>query len=341
MSVTAKLVNEVSKTIRHNQLTLIKQSPIIIHKLQSNLPSEVKSTVSPTNNLNNGHNGLNSNSNIKSSKSQILHGSKQMASSIVSSLNQNISEESKNNNLVSRLSSNVKPSHSLSINTGLISTNIHNPPTFFKKLCSYFPKHEMKKLEHFMALLKDKPHSYKVDESNDHVVVYSLIDKYLFVDYVWVSENARGKGLGGKIIQMLKSFDKCILLEVEGIEAETAEWLKNNLATKDQLSFSKEMTQKIDAVKRLKFYKREGFRHANEIQYSRKAGKTGESYSMEILYWKPEDSQISQSQLLEAMKKFYNEIHKYKDEEIYGWEFEEATAVVELREPIQDLLSLV
>lgn len=211
-----------------------------------------------------------------------------------------------------------------------------SPPSFYQKLNSYFPGHEMKKLEHFLLLLRDKSHIYKVQETNDYVVVYSVIGEYLFVDYVWVSESARGNGIGAKIIRDLKKLNKVIILEVEQIDKSVAADLKRGAANELTLQ-DEEYIQKVHAVKRLKFYKREGFHHANRIRYSRKAFPEKPSVDMEILFWDPKKN-YNQHEILLAMRVFYDEIHRYKDYEVYGRVLEAPEIVLQFRTQIEDMM---
>lgn len=47
---------------------------------------------------------------------------------------------------------------------------------------------------------------------------------------------------------------------------------------------------------------------------------------MEILYWSPQDE--SEEAIYEKMKKMYEHIHTYKDEEIYGQSFQPTDEVL-------------
>ena len=86
----------------------------------------------------------------------------------------------------------------------------------------------------------------------------------MFIDYIFVSKDARGEGLGNKLIEKLKKKRKPIILEVEPVNYEDT-----------------------DSEKRLKFYQREGFKHATSIGYERRSLATNEVNKMEILYWAP------------------------------------------------------
>lgn len=164
---------------------------------------------------------------------------------------------------------------------------------WYEKLNQYFPIEEMKSKEHMETLLKEKPEIYHKDEGPNHVLMYAELDDFVFIDYLFVSKNARGQGLGNKLIQKLKEKGKPIILEVEPIDY-----------------------QDSDTEKRLRFYKREGFHHAQSVLYRRKSLATNEINEMEILYWAPNDE--SEEHIFEAMRKTYKLIHTYKDKQLYG-----------------------
>ena len=111
--------------------------------------------------------------------------------------------------------------------------------SWYKKLNEYFPVEEMKSQEHMETLLKDKQTIYKKDEGPHHVLMYVEFSNFVFVDYLFVSKTARGMGLGRKLLSQLKTKGKPILLEVEPVDYEDT-----------------------DTAKRLKFYAREEFEHA-------------------------------------------------------------------------------
>ncbi|AZB42369.1 GNAT family N-acetyltransferase [Bacillus sp. FJAT-42376] len=177
---------------------------------------------------------------------------------------------------------------------------------WYEKLSQYFPIEEMKSRDHIEALLKERGDIYYKDESPKHVLMYAELDDFLFIDYIYVSKDARGEGLGHKLISRLKSKNKPILLEVEPVD-ESDE----------------------DTAKRLKFYQREGFHHASSIGYSRKSLATNVVNHMEILYWSPNDR--PESEIFSAMKETYEKIHTYKDKEWYGRSYEDVSDVLKIR----------
>ncbi|MBA2174485.1 GNAT family N-acetyltransferase [Halobacillus locisalis] len=178
---------------------------------------------------------------------------------------------------------------------------------WYEKLNQYFPVEEMKSKEHMEALLKEKSNVYYKDEGEHHVLMYAEFDSFLFIDYVYVSTASRGQGLGHKLIKKMKAKGKPIILEVEPVDYDDT-----------------------DSEKRLRFYQREGFVHAQSIGYSRKSLATNELNNMEILYWSPEDD--SEEEIYEKMKEMYTEIHTYKDEEFYGKSYQPVDEVLTIDE---------
>ncbi|TWT13485.1 GNAT family N-acetyltransferase [Planomicrobium sp. CPCC 101079] len=178
---------------------------------------------------------------------------------------------------------------------------------WYEKLNQYFPVEEMKSKEHMETLLKEKGNVYYKDEGPYHVLMYAEFSNFSFVDYLFVSKESRGMGLGKKTLQMLKDKNKPILLEVEPVNYEDT-----------------------DTEKRLRFYAREGFEHAASIGYCRRSVATGEENSMEILYWAPNGE--TEEDIYEAMKKAYKDIHSYKVEELYGETHEPVSKVLTYNE---------
>ncbi|WP_147804997.1 GNAT family N-acetyltransferase [Alkalicoccus halolimnae] len=169
---------------------------------------------------------------------------------------------------------------------------------WYEKLKKYFPDEEMKSREHIELLLSDKNHIYKKSEDEYHVMMYVEMDDFSFIDYLFVSKEARGKGIGKKMLNKLKERDKPIILEVEPVDYEDT-----------------------DTEKRQRFYRREGFKHAQSIGYTRRSLDTGEVNEMEILYWSPENE--PEESIYRKMCHTYETIHTYKDKELYGKSYEE------------------
>jgi GNAT superfamily N-acetyltransferase len=178
---------------------------------------------------------------------------------------------------------------------------------WYEKLNQYFPIEEMKSREHMEALLKERSEVYHKDESPLHVLMYAEFNNFVFIDYLFVSKDARGQGLGHKLMEKLKEKGKPIILEVEPVDYEDT-----------------------DTEKRLKFYKREGFEHAQSIGYRRRSLATKEVNEMEILYWAPNNE--SEEMIYDAMKKTYEMIHTYKDKQIYGKAYQPVEEVLTFEE---------
>ncbi|MDQ0162440.1 GNAT family N-acetyltransferase [Bacillus alveayuensis] len=178
---------------------------------------------------------------------------------------------------------------------------------WYEKLNQYFPVQEMKSKEHMEALLKEKGDIYQKDEGPHHVLMYAEFNDFIFIDYIYVSKDARGKGIGHELISRLKKKGKPIILEVEPVDEDDA-----------------------DTEKRLRFYQRENFKHAQSIGYRRRSLATNKINEMEILYWSPTDA--SEEEIYEAMKKTYNQIHTYKDKEWYGKSYQDVDEVLTMDE---------
>ncbi|MCG3087870.1 GNAT family N-acetyltransferase [Sporosarcina cyprini] len=174
---------------------------------------------------------------------------------------------------------------------------------WYEKLSEYFPIEEMKSKEHMEALLNDKKNIYRKEEGPHHVLMFVETESFIFIDYLFVSAQSRGAGIGRKLLDSLKQKGKPIILEVEPVDYEDT-----------------------DTEKRLKFYARENFHHARRIGYSRRSLATGEQNDMEILFWSPDDA--DEESVYEAMKMTYEDIHTYKDETFYGEPYDPAEKVL-------------
>jgi len=174
---------------------------------------------------------------------------------------------------------------------------------WYEKLNKYFPVEEMKSKEHMEMLLQEKGDVYHKDEGPYHVLMYAEFDTFIFIDYVWVSAKSRGKGIGHKLLAKLKNRNKPIILEVEPVDYEDS-----------------------DSGKRLHFYRREAFSHASSIGYNRRSLATDEETPMEILYWSPDGA--SEDIIYKQMKRMYQDIHTYKDEQVYGKSYQPVDEVL-------------
>jgi GNAT superfamily N-acetyltransferase len=182
---------------------------------------------------------------------------------------------------------------------------------WYEKLNQYFPVEEMKSKEHMETLLKERSEIYHKDEGPNHVLMYAELGKFVFVDYLFVSKDARGQGLGHKLLEKLKQKGKPIILEVEPVNYEDS-----------------------DSAKRLHFYKREEFEHAQSIGYERRSLATNELNSMEILYWAPHNE--SEEMIFNAMKQTYDLIHTYKDHHFYGESYQPVEEVLTFNEETEN-----
>ena len=188
--------------------------------------------------------------------------------------------------------------------------------SWYEKLNGYFPVEEMKSKQHIEVLLDEKK-EYKKSESEKHVLLYVEEKDFIFVDYLLVTKHARGEGLGKRLLDGLKKKQKPIILEVEPA-------MKN-----DQ-----------DSIKRLNFYKRENFVHASSIIYKRRSLATKKENKMEILYWSPEE--VSEVEILRAMKRIYENVHTYKDTVIYGQRYQPVKEVLQLESSqTEDILQAI
>lgn len=178
---------------------------------------------------------------------------------------------------------------------------------WYEKLNEYFPIEEMKSQEHMEALLEDFPEIYHKDEGKHHVLMYAEADYFIFIDYLFVSGESRGQGLGHKLLEKLKQKGKPIILEVEPVNYKDT-----------------------DTKKRLKFYQREGFQHAKTIGYKRRSLATDEVNVMEILFWSP--SNDSEELVYEALVRTYEKIHTYRDKHFYGKSYEPVEQAVQFDE---------
>ena len=183
---------------------------------------------------------------------------------------------------------------------------------WYERLKEYFPEREMKSKQHFDALLEEKYEMYQVLEENDYVVVYFEQLDYIFIDYIIVSGNTRGKGVGGKVLDHFKEKGKAIILEVEPITNEDP-----------------------DSEKRIRFYERHGFVKMENIGYERIHHVTKELNKMDIFCWSAQER--TEDWVIEKMSEVYTNVHAYKTEELYGVQPQSTNEILWLRKSLQEV----
>ncbi|MFC7687789.1 GNAT family N-acetyltransferase [Ureibacillus sp. GCM10028918] len=183
---------------------------------------------------------------------------------------------------------------------------------WYERLKEYFPEREMKTKQHFDTLLKDKYKMYQVMEADDYVVVYFEQLDYIFIDYILVSGNTRGKGIGGKVLDLFKEEGKAIILEVEPVTMEDP-----------------------DSEKRIRFYERHGFVKMENIGYERIHNVSKELNKMDVYCWS--GAKPAEDWVLEKMSEIYTNVHAYRTQELYGVEPQSAAEVLWLRKSLQNV----
>lgn len=162
---------------------------------------------------------------------------------------------------------------------------------WYDKLTDYFPDHEMKDPGQLKALLETYPYYHK-EETTDYLVLYAEFPTFIFIDYLLVISNNRGRGIGTKVLNQFKHKRKIILLEAEPMDANDE-----------------------DTQKRMKFYMKNGFKKADRIRYTWE-DDNGQSFEMKILYWSPHEE--DQFEIMEKMRKACSEIHNFHSQRYYG-----------------------
>ncbi|WP_028612839.1 GNAT family N-acetyltransferase [Paenibacillus harenae] len=162
---------------------------------------------------------------------------------------------------------------------------------WYGKLNDYFPEHEMKNPQQLKELIEEHDYYHK-EETDDYVMLYADFPDFIFIDYLLVTSNTRGKGFGTKILDKLKEQGKMILLEAEPA-----------------------LPKDSDSKRRLQFYERNGFKKADLIRYTRR-DEQDEPYSMHILYWSP--AGMPQAIVKEMMELACDEIHNFRARRHYG-----------------------
>lgn len=151
----------------------------------------------------------------------------------------------------------------------------------------------MKSKQQLDILLEEKGNIYHKEEGAYHIIMYTEFEKFIYIDFLWVSGESRGKGIGKKVMETLKKKNKPIIIEVEPLN-------ENDL----------------DTERRLRFYNKQGFKVAESIFYLFQAFEAKTETKLDIMYWSNID--LSEKEVYENMKLVYDEIHAYKVEKIYG-----------------------
>lgn len=180
---------------------------------------------------------------------------------------------------------------------------------WYSRLTDYFPEKEMKSKKHFELLFQEKQGIYKLLEGPDHVVIYFEQADYIFIDFILVFGNSRGKGRGSIILNELKQLGKAIILEVEPATLKDPE-----------------------SEKRIRFYEKNGFLRMNSIGYERIHVITNELNKMDIFCWSPVHT--SEQWVYDRIKHTYVEVHSYKVEELYGCNPQPVSEVLWLKETV-------
>lgn len=175
---------------------------------------------------------------------------------------------------------------------------------WYDKLNAYFPNKEMKSKEQFSALLNEENIYFK-DEGPYHIAMYAEFEEFVFIDYLWVSKEARGKGIGRKVIEKFKAKGKTVILEVEPINE------------KDP-----------DTSGRLKFYDKLGFKFVKTFRYVYQVSEKDAQTELDIMYYAP--STMNEEKIYDYMRRVHENIHTYKEKEFYGIESQKAEEVLKL-----------
>lgn len=187
---------------------------------------------------------------------------------------------------------------------------VYGMSNWYNKLMEYFPEREMKSKEHFEKLLQEKQEIYQIMDDPDYIIVYFEQLDYIFIDYMLVKGNTRGKGVGSTALNEIKKKGKAIILEVEPITFEDP-----------------------DSEKRVRFYHRNDFLKMDSIGYERIHMVSNELNIMDIYCWSPEC--VTEQWVLDRMKKIYTDVHAFQGKEIYGRDPQPVSDVLWLRESLE------
>jgi GNAT superfamily N-acetyltransferase len=178
---------------------------------------------------------------------------------------------------------------------------------WYNRLNEYFPEEEMKAYGQLRDLIHDQD-MYHKEETEDYLILYGEFSSFVFVDYLLVKQKVRGKGVGSRVIQKLKAKGKPILLEVEPVDPEVA-----------------------DTQKRVRFYRRNGFKLADRVHYERET-EDGDTFTLNIHYWSPKP--IGQKTIMNMMAQACDKIHNFRSKQHYGRLQADPDKVLELKDPV-------
>lgn len=176
-------------------------------------------------------------------------------------------------------------------------------PSWYKSLSEYFPPREMKSFHHMNTLKNIYPNNYIIDHTEDYVLVTFELDEIIFVEYLLVTGNKRGNGIGSKILQKLQNKDKMILLEIEYPD-------ENNIYT----------------IKRLNFYNRAGFSIVKWITHESDHLFVNEKSKLSIMMWG--GNEIDNHYICEIIKCIYNALHAFKSNLFYDRKAQDVDEVI-------------
>src|SRR5690625_4089262 len=92
---------------------------------------------------------------------------------------------------------------------------------------------------------------------------------------------------------------------------------------------------------RVKFTGKDPLQHAQAIDSSSRSLATSQESPLEILYWSPTDD--NEEEIYQQMRRMYEDIHTYKDEELYGQAYQPAEEVLtfDQKRKVDDLFQMI
>lgn len=173
---------------------------------------------------------------------------------------------------------------------------------WYDRLSDYFPDQELKARGQIRDLLTHHA-AYHKQETDDYLLLYADFPDFIFIDYLLVSPKTRGRGVGGQVIEHLKSYGKRLIAELEPINP-----------------------KRPATEKRVHFYEKHGFQHASHIAYTR-YDEDEKPNSMDVFYWSP--TPIPEKTALKDMFRVCEELHNFRALKYYGREVANPDEVLE------------